>query len=117
MTKLAYFLRSLRLEKGEILKDMATKLEVSSAFLSAVENGKKKMPIRLIEKLSMQYQLSAKEEAELSDAVLLSNNSVEINLENLSTPKKQLVLALAREIESFDNETIEQLNQICKEAK
>ena len=44
ITSLGTFLRRLRLAKGEILKDMAESLGVSSAFLSAVENGKKKMP-------------------------------------------------------------------------
>ena len=42
ITSLGTFLRKLRLAKGEILKDMAECLGVSSAFLSAVENGKKK---------------------------------------------------------------------------
>ena len=45
------FLRKLRIDNGEILKDMAEALGVSSAFLSAVENGKKKMPEGWIEKL------------------------------------------------------------------
>ena len=41
-TTLGAFLRKLRLQHGEKLKDMAENLNVSSAFLSAVENGKKK---------------------------------------------------------------------------
>ena len=41
-TTLGVFLRKLRLANDEILKDMAKNLGVSSAFLSAVENGKKK---------------------------------------------------------------------------
>ena len=44
LTRVGIFLRKLRLDSGEIMKDMATKLDVSSSFLSAVENGKKKMP-------------------------------------------------------------------------
>ena len=42
LTSLGTFLRKIRINKGEILRDMATNLGVSSAFLSAVENGKKK---------------------------------------------------------------------------
>jgi len=37
LTSLGQFLRKLRLERGEILKTMADKLGVTSAFLSAVE--------------------------------------------------------------------------------
>ena len=41
ITSLGNFLRKLRFEKGEVLKDMAEKLGVTVSFLSAVENGKK----------------------------------------------------------------------------
>ena len=41
ITSLGRFLRKLRIDQGEILKDMADKLGVSVSFLSAVENGKK----------------------------------------------------------------------------
>ena len=44
ITPIGKFLRKLRIDTGEILKDMAEKLHVSPSFLSAVENGKKKMP-------------------------------------------------------------------------
>lgn len=42
ITPIGKFLRKLRIDTGEILKDMAEKLHVSPSFLSAVENGKKK---------------------------------------------------------------------------
>ena len=41
LTALGKFLRKLRIDNGEILKDMADKLGVTASFLSAVENGKK----------------------------------------------------------------------------
>ena len=43
ITPIGKFLRKLRIDTGEILKDMAEKLHVSPSFLSAVENGKKKI--------------------------------------------------------------------------
>ena len=48
ITKIGDFLRKLRLDNQQILKDMAEVLGVSSAFLSAVENGKKSMAFNLI---------------------------------------------------------------------
>ena len=42
ITSVGRFLRKLRIDRGKILKTMAETLGVSSAFLSAVENGKKK---------------------------------------------------------------------------
>ena len=44
--KLGKFFRKLRIENGEVLYDMAMKLEVSSSFLSRVENGKKRPPMK-----------------------------------------------------------------------
>ena len=41
LTSLGKFLRKLRIDNNELLKDMAQKLNVSVSFLSAVENGKK----------------------------------------------------------------------------
>ena len=38
LTSLGKFLRKLRIDRGEILKDMADKLGVTVSFLSAVEN-------------------------------------------------------------------------------
>ena len=45
LTQLGIFLRKLRLDSGEIMKEMAKKLKVSSSFLLAVENGEKKYRI------------------------------------------------------------------------
>ena len=43
VTKLGIALRKIRLDRQELLKNMADKLKVSSAFLSAVETGKKRL--------------------------------------------------------------------------
>ena len=41
LTSFGKFCRKLRINNGELLYDMAEKLDVSSAFLSKVENGKR----------------------------------------------------------------------------
>ncbi|MDO4594477.1 MAG: helix-turn-helix transcriptional regulator [Tissierellia bacterium] len=58
LTELGIYLRKLRLDNHEIMKDMAKKLEVSTSFLSAVENGKKKMPESWIDRLVDLYDLN-----------------------------------------------------------
>lgn len=54
-------LRGIRIKNNQILKDMADTLGVSSAFLSAVENGKKNMPTNWIDILQNAYALSDSE--------------------------------------------------------
>lgn len=41
VTAFGKFCRKLRIDRGQIMLDMAESLQVSPAFLSAVENGKK----------------------------------------------------------------------------
>ena len=43
LTEFGKILRKLRIDRQELLRDMAKNLEVSSAYLSAVETGKRKI--------------------------------------------------------------------------
>lgn len=49
------FLRDIRIENGELLKDMAIKLGVGSAELSQIEHGKKTMPEGFLGKIQQIY--------------------------------------------------------------
>ena len=94
LTSIGRFLRKLRIDNGEILKDMAEALGVSSAFLSAVENGKKKMPEGWIEKLKSIYSFTAEQVEELQAAVIDTNDAVELNLQNATPGNKALAIRL-----------------------
>ena len=61
------------------MKEMSVKLNVSSSFLSAVENGKKKMPDSWYDTIVDLYNL----DKELMTAIEESQKSLEIKLENL----------------------------------
>ena len=63
------FCRKLRIDKDELLYDMAGKLGVSSAFLSKVENGRKKPPKEWREILIDSYELNAKQVQELDQCM------------------------------------------------
>ena len=56
--KLSILLKSIRVNNNEMLMEMAKKLDVSSTFLSAIENGKKKVPDDFKDKLCANYSLS-----------------------------------------------------------
>lgn len=114
ITKLGIFLRKLRLDTGEIMKIMAEKLEVSSAFLSAVENGKKKMPDDWYQKLITLYNLNTSSQKELKKAIEESQKSVEINVENLNSSKKKLVFSFARQLEKMDENEVKQIISFLK---
>lgn len=110
ITQLGIFLRKLRLDSGEIMKEMAAKLEVSSSFLSAVENGKKKMPDSWYDTIVNLYKLDKDQQDELMTAIEESQKSVEINLEDLSREKKRLAFSFARELENLNKEEVDKMN-------
>lgn len=113
-TILGDFLRKLRLSNKEILKDMATNLDVSSAFLSAVENGKKKMPTAWEEKLQKIYNLTSEQMKELKDAVMESSDIVEINLKDTSAQNKELAISFARQFDTMDEQTSKAILEFLK---
>lgn len=113
-TTLGAFLRKLRLQRGEKLKEMAENLNVSSAFLSAVENGKKKMPASWYEKLANLYNLSAKQQAELENAVIESGETVELKIKDIPSGNRELAVCFARHFDSLDEEASKEIFAILK---
>ena len=67
LTEFGKFLRKLRIDNGELLKDMAIKLNVTPPFLSMVETGRRSIPKKWEEEIEKIYSLSLKEKEELID--------------------------------------------------
>lgn len=117
LTSIGKFLRKLRIDNGEILRTMAETLGVSSAFLSAVENGKKKMPESWYKKLATAYSFSEEQKEALGKAVMDSNNTVEINLQNATHCNRELAISFARQFDSLDEETSQKIFEMLKKHK
>lgn len=117
ITSVGKFLRKLRIDKGEILRTMADTLGVSSAFLSAVENGKKKLPDAWFPKLQEKYGLSTDQMEELKQAVIESGDTVELNIRNASAVNRQLAISFARQFDTLDEETSKKLFNILNKHK
>ena len=101
------FLRRLRIDYDERLFDMAKKVGVSSAFLSAVENGHKKASNPLINKISKIYNLTPSQKADLYDDVAISQQN--LNLSAFSHEKQQAIIMFAIK---FDKLSENQRNEI-----
>lgn len=117
VTVFGKFLRILRMDNGEILRTMAEKLEVTSSFLSAVENGKKKIPGDWAEKISNLYSLSNDKVIELQNAISATNECVEIGLTNLNSKQRELAFSFARKLNGFNDSELQKIWQILKEDK
>jgi len=103
LTQLGKFLRKLRIDRGEFLRDMAAKLGVAMSFLSSVENGKKSMPSDWVAKIPELYNLNDAQKAEFDVAVAESEKGIGVKFLGLSEENKKLSVAFARKIQSLSH--------------
>jgi transcriptional regulator with XRE-family HTH domain len=103
-------IRKLRIERGETMLDMSTKVSKSPSFLSAVETGRKPVPQQLVDEIARVYGLPVKAAAHLRDLAAKSVNAFKI------TPQKEedqaLVAAFARKFDSLDDQQRESILRI-----
>ena len=114
-TPLGQFLRKLRISNNEVLADMAQKLGITSAYLSAIELGKRSIPKNLFVDLIELYSISKEEEVELQKAIDTSVTSVEIDLDNVSLSGRETVLAFARKLKDLDDVALNNIFEFLKD--
>lgn len=105
------------MDEGELLLDMAAKLEVSPAFLSGVENGKRKIPEGWLSKITSLYGLSEEKFLQMKDCFYDSNNEIEIGLDDLRKNQRNLAIAFARKLESISDDDIERIQKVLNKGK
>lgn len=114
VTKFGEYMRILRIKNNLLMKDTADKLNVKTPFLSAVENGKKKIPTDWYEKLCSIYNLSSEERKKLKLAIEESTDSVKINILNCNESQKNLAFQFQRSFPNLDEETSKKIIELLK---
>ncbi len=114
LTALGKFLRKLRIDNGEILKDMADKLGVTASFLSAVENGKKHMPSAWNQTICSMYQLNDSQIKEFTAAIAETEDRIEMDLSKVPTAHRKLAVSFARRFTDFDERQIQSFIELLK---
>ena len=112
LTQLGRFLRKLRIDRNELLRDMSRKLEVTMSFLSSVENGKKSMPSEWVARISALYKLSETQEKDLDAAVAESEKGIGVKFDGLSPEQRRMSVAFARKIKTLDSKEQKVLQQV-----
>lgn len=107
VTQLGKVLRIIRINVGDSMKDMATKLDVSISYLSAIENGKRNVPENFENMIKEKYPLSEKDLVTLRDAIADTASKVKVNITDLSDNRKKLLFALTKG--DLDEDTIDEL--------
>ena len=106
------FCRKLRIDRGELLFDMAKKLGVSSAFLSKVENGNKKPPKEWEDKIIDLYKLDQNKIVELKQFIFEAINYDSIDMSGFNEDNKQLLLSFARKLGSMEDGKKDELKKM-----
>lgn len=112
MTKFGIVLRKIRLDEQELLKDMAAKLNVSSAFLSAIEIGKKKIPADFVEKVCSAYKLNEATRKELVSAEEMSAQEIKINLVGITPSQHQVAISFAKALDGLTDDEISEIMRV-----
>lgn len=105
LTPFGRFLRKLRIDRGEIMKDMAEKLQVTASFLSAVEIGKKAVPDSWVPILGRQYSLvDIRDLQHLAD---LSKPEFKVEVpRDADDLRRETALMFARKVGAMDHESL-----------
>lgn len=117
LTLFGKIVRKLRIDNGELLKDMAEKLGVTSSYLSAVENGKRNIPQEWPDAISKIYSLGRSEQKELMEAARESQLTMKVDLNGYDAAEKNLIMALARELKDLDDENKSKIQEILRSNK
>ena len=112
LTNFGKALRKMRIDHEEFLKDMAKKLGVTVAYLSAVENGRRDVPDAWVNKLAESYSLSKEEKKKLQNYAYEGKSSIKIDFAGLNEEEKEIALAFARSFPSLSAEDKNMMKRI-----
>ena len=109
LTEFGKELRKIRLDRDELLRDMAKKLGVTVSYLSAVENGNRKIPDAWIYEIAELYELEDAEVLKLQELAYRESQDMAINISNASMDQKNLAFSFARRFQSLNESEVADL--------
>lgn len=117
LTEFGKILRKIRIDNQELLKDMAKKLGVSSAYLSAVETGKRKVPSDWVPKVAALYTLDRESKDELELACEQSAQEVKISLAKATGLQREAAISFAKALEGLDDQKLKKIMEVVDERR
>ncbi len=115
ITELGKELRKLRIELGENLLTMSGTLGVSSAFLSAIEVGRKNPPEGISRKVAEAYGLDEVTTHRLMNAEDASRRS--FVLQPKTTDARQTIALLARSLDNLSGPELQRIRDIAEKKR
>lgn len=98
LTEFGKELRKLRIDHEISLKDLAEKLDVSPAYLSSIETGRKPVNALILNRIKVALALNEEQLTHLTTAASKNMNEVVIRPSDVS--RAEIALMFARKVES-----------------
>jgi len=117
VTELGKLIRKLRIDHGTTLRKMAETLSISSAYLSAIELGKRAVPNDFLNKLKENYKLSESDYQKLKDSVESFSSHFTVNLDSANSRQKDVFIEFARMLDNLDLTDLEKINSVLEKKK
>ena len=105
ITPFGKYLRKLRIDHDEKLKDMAAKLGVTGSYLSAVEIGKRDSTLKLVWDIGKVYNL---QDSEIDELELIASHSKSKFVIKLSSESSELKREVAHLLSTLMDEILEE---------
>lgn len=115
MTPFGQKVRELRKNRGISQKEMAEKLAISPAYLSALEHGHRGRPSwALIQQIISFFNIIWDEAEELENLARISHPRMKVDTSGLNASATELINLLHREIRNMNEDQIHQMLDIIK---
>ncbi len=116
MTPFGQKLRTMRAERGVTLKDMATALGVSPAYLSALEHGRRGAPTwYLVQRVITYFNVIWDEAEEIERLAQISHPRVVVDTSGLGPKATELANKFARQVGTLNEADIRALLDLLNE--
>lgn len=110
MTPFGAKVRALRQERGESLKEMAAALDVSAAYLSALEHGKRGLPTwYMVQRIIAHFNVIWDDAEELQRLAEISDPRITIDTAGLDPAATEFANLLALKIRGLSRKSLDEL--------
>lgn len=109
LTEFGKLLRKLRIDHDKTLGDLAEKIGVSAAYVSAIETGKKPVTTQFLVQVQRALGLNEPEMRGLEQTAARQVKDVTMPMGAKSDRARELAVAFARRFESMSNEEVERV--------
>jgi transcriptional regulator with XRE-family HTH domain len=114
LTEFGKALRKIRIDRNELLGDMAEKLGYSSSYLSSAENGRRGVPQDVYEKVLATYDLNDIERRSLYEGIASTKKKIFIDIAEADQDKTETALAFAYAFKAQDESSMGKILEISK---